>query len=523
MELLNASTFRQHVEALMVTYRLPGLSISICRNDTITSTGFGVASRKSQQAATADTLYDIASSSKSLTAASVALLVEDNENFPEVQWKTPLHELLPEDFAMPTPELTKRVTVEDVLSHRTGMALHDLAYLGIGAKQPDTPRTITRKMRSLPMAAPEKQKYMLYNNMMYTVASHLVEAKTGKSFSAFLRERFFEPLGMTSTYLQASSAIASGQSDRLASGHQFNEENNNWDEFDAPDAPEAQGAGSIVTSAADYIKYVQAMLHSRHPISPDSRKALIKARIMTDTEDNDHDPFCSPELYCLGWGTYYYRGSQVVIHEGLIDGFGSSHFFLPAHDFGAVILGNADGAEQITWILARELIDGTLKIPEADRPDWAALQAQKLENDDSDTKDELEELRERLKSDEGSEKPVPNLDTFVGDYVHLGYGTFNVEVRGENLFIDATDRGFPCTFTFEHVRTWQDADEKGSSMRSSMIANLVPTRGSPDEHLPAQFVLGAHGESDESVRATKMAILLEDTLPDDEMIWFDRV
>ena len=136
------------------------------------------------------------------------------------------------------------------------------------------------------MAAPEKQKYMLYNNMMFTVACHLVEVKTGKSFSTFLREKFFEPLGMTSTYLQASSAIASGQSDRLASGHQFDEEKGTWDEFDAPDAPEAQGAGSIVTSAADYIKYVQALLHSRHPISADSRKALIQPRIMTDTEGN---------------------------------------------------------------------------------------------------------------------------------------------------------------------------------------------------------------------------------------------
>ena len=377
-------------------------------------------------------------------------------------------------------------------------------------------------MRYLPMAVPEKQKYMLYNNMMYTVASHLVEVRAGKPFSTFLHERFFEPLGMSSTYLQASSAIASGQSDRLALGHQFDEDTGIWDEFDAPDAPEAQGAGSIVTSTADYIKYVQAMLHNRHPISADSRKALIKPRIMTDTEDNDPDPFCSPELYCLGWGTYYYRGHQVIIHEGLIDGFGSSHFFLPAHDFGAVILGNADGAEQITWILARELIDAALNIPEADRPDWAALQAKKLEKDDSDTKDELEELRERIKSDQGSEKSIPALDTFVGEYFHPGYGTFKVEVQGEDLYIDATDRGFPCTFTFEHVRTWQSSDEKGSSIRSNMIAILVPTRGSPDEHLPAQFVFEAHGENGESVQATRMAILLKDTLPDNDMIWFDR-
>jgi CubicO group peptidase (beta-lactamase class C family) len=94
---------------------------------------------------------------------------------------------------------------------------------------------------------------MLYNNMMFTVASHLVEVKTGKSFSQFLRERFFEPLGMTSTYLQASSAIAAGQGNRIASGHQYDEEKESWDEFDAFDAPEAQGAGSILTSTADYI------------------------------------------------------------------------------------------------------------------------------------------------------------------------------------------------------------------------------------------------------------------------------
>jgi len=173
--------------------------------------------------------------------------------------------------------------------------------------------------------------------------------------------------------------------------------------------------------------------------------------------------------------------------------------------------------------LARELIDAALSIPEADRPDWAALQAEKLAKDDGDTKDELEELHARLKSNLGPEKPIPALNAFVGDYFDPGYGTFKVEIRGEGLYIDATDRGFPCTFTFEHVRTWQNADEKGSPLRSNMIAILFPTRGSPDEHLPAQFVFGARGENDESVQATKMAIQLEDTLPDDEMIWFDRV
>jgi hypothetical protein len=48
---------------------------------------------------------------------------EDDEKYSEVQWDTPLHGLLPEDFVMSTPELNKKITIVDVLSHKTGMAL----------------------------------------------------------------------------------------------------------------------------------------------------------------------------------------------------------------------------------------------------------------------------------------------------------------------------------------------------------------------------------------------------------------
>jgi CubicO group peptidase (beta-lactamase class C family) len=120
------------------------------------------------------------------------------------------------------------------------------------------------------MAALEKQKYMLYNNMMYTVASHLVEVKTGRPFEDFLREKFFRPLGMASAHLHPPST--QGSRDHMASGHQFDKASGNWSVFDIPYAPEAQGAGSIVTSTADYIKWVQAMLHRHVPISEASKK-----------------------------------------------------------------------------------------------------------------------------------------------------------------------------------------------------------------------------------------------------------
>ena len=372
------------------------------------------------------------------------------------------------------------------------------------------------------MASPEKQKYMMYNNMMYTVASHLIEVKTGQSFADFLKEKFFQPLGMTSTHLHLPSA--QGWKDHMASGHQFDKASGTWSVFDIPYTPEAQGAGSIVTSSADYIKWVRAMLHRHAPISEASYKAVTQPRILINPEDNEPSPFCSHQLYCLGWETYHYRGHQVVIHEGLIDGFGSSHFFLPAHDFGAVILGNADGIEQVCWILARELIDAALDVPLAERPDWTYLQAAKLAKDSdagNNGEDQLRELRIELSSGERAEKPAPALETFVGTYSDVGYGVLRVEIRDGSLFIDAMDRGFRCTFTFEHVRTWEETGECGNvAQRSSMTAHLHPLRGSPDEYLAAEFVSPAGGEEDGAQgRAVRMAIALD---PDTETIWFDR-
>ena len=123
MDLLQSAAFREHAKALMHEHQLPGLSISVSHHNSVASIGLGVANLLNAAKCTPGTLYDIASSSKSLTAACVALLVEDDLNYPEVQWVTPLHDLLPQDFVMPMPELNERITIVDVLSHRTGMGL----------------------------------------------------------------------------------------------------------------------------------------------------------------------------------------------------------------------------------------------------------------------------------------------------------------------------------------------------------------------------------------------------------------
>lgn len=120
MNLLNTDEFTAHINDLLQRHHVPGLAIATVHNGTVASAGYGYASLNPPKKCTADTLFDIASASKSLTAASVGLLVED-KNYPHVQWEATMKSLLPDDFVMPTQEQTDGVTVDDVLGHRTGM------------------------------------------------------------------------------------------------------------------------------------------------------------------------------------------------------------------------------------------------------------------------------------------------------------------------------------------------------------------------------------------------------------------
>ncbi|KAI5206752.1 beta-lactamase family protein [Aureobasidium subglaciale] len=522
---------QRNVEDLMKEYHVPGISISFVKDREVTSTAYGVSNYDTNQPCTPSTLFDIASSSKSLTAACIALLVEDDD-YPEITWTTPVSELLPEDFVMPTEEATKNVTVEDVLCHRTGMARHDLSYVGINAEQPDTPQSVTRALRHLPMASPEKTKYMLYSNAMYTVATYLIEVKTGLNFSDFLTQKLLKPLGMNATFVQPSSAISAGQKQSISHGHTFNKETQSYSIFPPLESPEAQGAGSIITSTPDYCLWISSLLSQTGPITSAISTTLTTPKILLPPEEtNDLPPFSSPSLYCLGFETYFYRGHKVVIHDGCVDGFGSTHFLLPSRQFGAAIFGNGDEAFTVTGVIAKQLIDAALQVLKADRPDWLEWYRLKTKEDEDeyDIEKEAKELRENLFDENRSSVEPIALERYVGRYRNPGYGLFILELGDEGLFVDLNDRGFPSSIILEHVQTWREEgdvqaltieDKEIEITKSAFIAHLTPSRGAYKEVLETQFEISRVGGDRKG--EFKMGIRLENDLVEGELIWFTR-
>lgn len=92
------------------------MAIVVVRNDSVlVAKGYGVRELGKRDLVDANTVFNIASLTKSFTSAAAATVVDQGK----VSWDTPVHRLLPE-YVLSDPWLTQNVTLRDLLSHRAG-------------------------------------------------------------------------------------------------------------------------------------------------------------------------------------------------------------------------------------------------------------------------------------------------------------------------------------------------------------------------------------------------------------------
>ncbi|KAG9628070.1 beta-lactamase/transpeptidase-like protein, partial [Aureobasidium melanogenum] len=193
-------SFDSFVDRLMQEWHIPGLAIAVVHENKTWSKGYGYATLPDVPF-TPHTLYQVASTTKSFTASLTALLVQDQDEFRHVEWDTPLHSLVGNDFVLKDDYLTTHVSLLDALSHRTGMPRHDAVWYdrGLDAKSQ------TYLMRHLETSASFRTVFQ-YCNLFFTAVSHVLQSVTGKPQADLLREWIFEPLGMNESYYSREDA-----------------------------------------------------------------------------------------------------------------------------------------------------------------------------------------------------------------------------------------------------------------------------------------------------------------------------
>jgi CubicO group peptidase (beta-lactamase class C family) len=331
---------------------------------------------------------------------------------------------------------------------------------------------------------------------MYTVLSYLVEVKSKLVFSDFLDKYIFGPLDMQSTAYQPSGARAKSLEDRLAMSYYWDEDKSEYLSIYTPEDPEAQGADAIFTSVNDFIKWVEALMdHPGVPINDKMYRGLTEMRSFSNPGAENLDPYTSTTFYTAGLEIYYYKGYAVVGHDGHDSGYASFFFFVPDLHFGAVILGNSDGANDLAPYLAKELVYEVVgaKSSERNTMDWKLAHA-------------LVPNRTESRYEPPASTPLPQetpIGTYVGNYSNQGYHEMVVEIKDGSLFVNATERSMGFTLTFEHIAN-----------QTEYIAHLSDWQEGGDDPVKAIFVF-------EGDHVVKMGLGLEPDLQ--SLIWFDKV
>ncbi len=425
-------TLRDSLDALIQRgvkdWDIPGMSVAVVRNDSILMLeGYGV--RQLGQSGRIDehTRFGIMSTTKAMTAMGIALLVEDGI----LDWDDPVIEWVPE-FEMPDPYVTRELTVLDLLAHRAGLGNADLLWLRWDLDDEE----IFRRVRKLEPAYSLRAGY-IYQNIMFGLAGHVIERASGKSFGEFLRERLWDPLGMTRTVVAWRDVASSGDMNVSAPHERIDKKIRTITE-DPVDAIPA--AGAVWSTAHDMALWVRFLLDSTRVngtrlLSPDNFEMLFRPHNLIPV-----DRFYPSAIrtrprwtaYGAGWFLQDYRGEFVAFHTGSLDGRIAIIGLLPEERFGVLMLGNMDHAE-FRHALMLAAFDLQLGDPSHD---WNADLLQLY--------DSLEARGDSIDAARESERvmgttPRLSLVKYAGTYRHPVWGDLVVRSTGDGLIANLGD------------------------------------------------------------------------------------
>lgn len=312
---------------------VPGSAYAIIRDGkVIAAKGHGKRALGAELPVTGDTVFRLASVSKTFTAELAALLVAEG-NF---NWDDPLHKYVP-NFKLSKAGHAKQLKVGHVLSHTTGLTPN--AYDNMLEDGWSLDKIMPRFQRLKPMCKPGS--CYGYQNIAYSFIEPVIEQSTGEDFHSLMVERIFVPLGMRDSSIGLEGYLSSAN---RAEPHKLTRRG--WyrtivksNYYDV--AP----AAGINASIMDLAKWVRAQMgHNEDVLSPELIQTVTEKRISTvrETRKRAWRKLLKGAHYGYGWRIYDLGNEELILHGGGVSGFRSIIAYSPSRGIGLVMLANAE-------------------------------------------------------------------------------------------------------------------------------------------------------------------------------------
>jgi CubicO group peptidase (beta-lactamase class C family) len=306
---------------------IPGISLAIVKDDrVIYLKGLGVKHFERKLPVTPDTRFAIGSASKAFTAMLAVMSADEGKLSLDDSPK----KFLPY-FTLRDPDAAAKITLRDLLSHRSGLNRTDLAMV-TGVLN----REELIKVASMAKPTAKLGEKFQYQNVMYTAAGEAVAKAQNSTWEKLIASRIFKPLGMTES---DTSADEMQKARDYSLGYDYSPSTKVTRHLPQRAIPAAAPAGAINSSARDMAQWVRFMLgngsfNGHRLVSEKNFQELTSKQINIAGQVD----------YGLGWFLRQWNGHKVVEHGGNIDGFNSQVALMPDQKLGFVLLTNVSAS-----------------------------------------------------------------------------------------------------------------------------------------------------------------------------------
>jgi len=327
----------QRVDGVFADYAKPGspgCAVAVIRNGSIVfEKGYGLASLEHNlPIQPRRTVFDIGSTSKQFTAASILLLVQDGK----LSLDDDIREVLPE-----IPDYGQPITVGHLLHHTSGLRDYiTLMMLGNIKFEDHTTdvQALAAIARQQAVDFPPGTEHG-YSNTGYFLLAQIVQRISGKPLREFALERIFTPLGMRDTRILDNHKLVIANRatayEALPDGG-FGLQMSDW---------EQTGDGAVQTTVADLAKWDQNFYSAK------VGGTWLLEQLQTRGQLNSGKSID----YARGLLVNEYRGLPAVSHGGSWAGYRAELMRLPQQKFSVAVLCNVDSSDPSD--LARKVTD----------------------------------------------------------------------------------------------------------------------------------------------------------------------
>lgn len=339
----------------MDEFCVPGMAVVVIRNDEVIYLDtFGFRDMEKKLPVTPETAFYIASCTKPFTAMGVMALVDAGK----VALDEPVQKYLPR-FELSDADLTKKITVRDLLCHRWGISSGPIVFLDAYTGE----ITDDRYYRFLKTA--EIEKSVSYSNVHFTLAGRVIEAASGKPWRDYLKEAVFEPAGMTSATGYADEMYARKD---VAMPYEVAAMGMRPAPMRKNDST-MHAAGGLGLSIHDLGRWLRlnmgaGAIDGKRVIREESAREMLT--LQSETQQGQ---IRIQKGFGLGWSVGSYRNkTPYVTHSGGYTGAAAHTSFAPEAKIGVAVVTNAGPpaavlAEQVVTI---DIYDRLLGLPDDD-------------------------------------------------------------------------------------------------------------------------------------------------------------